>query len=150
MKQQLSKQRRKSRKLCKIAKNDCWSDDEIESSGNDAHVQLNNMPIPYQLCCRSSMQCVRGNAPNFDIVALIKEESGLEEIILCKVINESHTGNVDLTNLDPCGNDLILYTIGTNGTWTRSIYDVLSVLMVYADDSGKLMLHHPSLSEIKS
>ena len=36
MKQQLSKQWRKSWQLCKIAKNDCWSDDEIESSGNDA------------------------------------------------------------------------------------------------------------------
>ena len=47
MKQQLSKQRRKSRQLCKIVKNDCWSDDEIESSGNDAQVQLNNMQIPY-------------------------------------------------------------------------------------------------------
>ena len=50
----------------------------------------------------------------------------------------------------PCGNDPILYTIATSGTWTRSIDDVLSVLMVYADDSGKLMLHHPSLFEIKS
>lgn len=36
MKQQLSKKWRKSQQLCKIAKNDCWSDDEIESSGNDA------------------------------------------------------------------------------------------------------------------
>jgi len=150
MKQQLSKQRRKSRQLCKVAKNDCWSDDEIESSGNDAQVQLNNMQIPYQLRCRSSMQCVRRKAPNFDIVSLLKEESGLEEIILCKVIDESHTGNVELTNLDPCENDPILYTIGTSGTWTHSIDDVFPVLMVYADDSGKLMLHHPSLFEIKS
>ena len=55
MKQQLSKQRRKSWQLCKIVKNDCWSDDEIESSDNDAQVQLNNMQIPYQLCCHSSM-----------------------------------------------------------------------------------------------
>ena len=38
MKQQLSKQWRKSWQLCKIVKNDCWSDDEIESSGNDAQV----------------------------------------------------------------------------------------------------------------
>ena len=52
--------------------------------------------------------------------------------------------------MDPCKNDPILYTIGTNGTWTRSIDEVLPILMVYADDSGKIMLHHPSLSEIKS
>ena len=121
MKQQLSKQRRKSRQLCKIVKNDCWTDDEIKSSGNDAQVQLNNMKIPYQLRCRSSMQCVRGKNPNFNIVALLKEENGLEEIIFFKFINESHTGNVELTNLNPCENDPILYTIGTSGTWTRSI-----------------------------
>ena len=36
MKQQLSKQWRKSQQLCKVSKNDCWSDDEIESSCNDA------------------------------------------------------------------------------------------------------------------
>ena len=36
MKQQLSKQWRKSRKLCKIVKNACCSDDEIEFNGNDA------------------------------------------------------------------------------------------------------------------
>ena len=47
MKQQLSKQQRKSRKLCKIVKNYCWSDDEIESSGNDAQIQLNKMQIPF-------------------------------------------------------------------------------------------------------
>ena len=40
------------------------------------------------------MKCVRGKYPNFDIVSLLKEESGLEEIILCKVIDESHIGNV--------------------------------------------------------
>ena len=96
------------------------------------------------------MQCVRGKDPNFDIVSLLKEESGLEEIILYKVIDESHTENVELTNLDPCQNDPILYTIGTSGTWTRSIDDVLLILMVYADDNDKLMLHHPSLFEIKS
>ena len=78
MKQQLSKKWRKSRQLCKIVKNDCWSDDEIVSSGNDAEVQLNNMQIPYQLRCRSSMQCVKEKSPNFDTVALLKEESGLE------------------------------------------------------------------------
>ena len=108
------------------------------------------MQIPYQLRCRSSMQCVRGKDPNFDTVSLLKEEIGLEEIILYKVIDESHTGNVELTNLDPCENDPILYTIGTSGTWTHSIDDVFLVLMVYVDDSGKRMLHHPSLSEIKS
>ena len=61
------------------------------------------------------MHFVRGKAPNFDIVALVKEESGLEEIILCKVIDESHTGNVELTNLDPCENDPILYTLVSHG-----------------------------------
>ena len=55
MKQQLSKQWRKSWKICKIAQNDCWSDDAIDSSGNDAQVQLNNMQIPYHLHCHSSM-----------------------------------------------------------------------------------------------
>ena len=115
MKQQLSKQRRKSRKLCKIVKNYCWSDDEIESSGNDAQVQLYKLQIPYQLRCHSSMQCVRGKAPNFDTVSLLKEESGVEEIILCKVIDESHTGNLELTNLDPCENDPILYTLVSHG-----------------------------------
>ena len=100
MKQQLSKQRRKSQQLCKIVKNDCWSDDEIESSGNYAQVQLNNMQIPYQLHCRSSMQCVRGKSPNFDILSLLKEESGLEEIILYKVIVEFHIGNVELKHGD--------------------------------------------------
>ena len=38
MKQQLSIQRRKSWKLCKIARNDCWSDDGIEFSGNNDKV----------------------------------------------------------------------------------------------------------------
>lgn len=108
------------------------------------------MQIPYQLRCLSSMLCVRGKAPNFDTVSLLKEKSGLEEIILYKVVDESHIGNVELTCFDPCGNDPILHTIGTSGTWKRSIYDVLPILMVYADDSSKLMLHHPSLSEIKS
>ena len=150
MKQQLSKQWRKSWQLCKIAKNDWWSDDEIEVGGNDAQVQLNNMQIPYQLRCRSSMQCVRLKSPNFDIVFLLKEESGLEEIIFYKVIDESHTWNVELKCLDPCGNDPILYTIGTSGTWTCSINDVFPILMVYVDDSVKLMLHHPSLYEIIS
>ena len=104
------------------------------------------MQIPYELCCRSSMQCVRRKAPNFDSVSLLKEESGLEEITLYKVIDESYTWNVELSCLDPCGNDSVLYNIGTNGIWTCSIDDVFPVLMVYVDDSGKLMLHHPSRS----
>ena len=108
------------------------------------------MQIPYQLHCRSYMKCDRGKAPNFDTVSLLKEERVLEEMILYKFIDDSHTGNVELTNLDPCENDPILYTIGTSGTWTHSIDDVFPVLMVYADDSGKIMLHHPSLSKIKS
>ena len=126
------------------------NNDEIESSSNDAQVHLNNKKITYQLCCRSSMQCVREKYPNSVTLFLLKEESGLEEIIPCKVIDESHTWNVKLTNLDPCENDPILYTIGTSGTWTRSIDDVFPILMVYADDSVKLMLYQPSLSEIKS
>ena len=95
------------------------------------------------------MLCVRGKDPNFDNVSLIKEENGLEDIILCKVIDESHTRNFELTCLDPCGNDPILYTIGTNGTWTDSIDDVFPVLIVYAYDNGKTMIHHPSLFQIK-
>ena len=55
-----------------------------------------------------------------------------------------------MTCLDPCGDDPILYTVGTNDTWTHSMDDVLLVQMLYADESGKLMLQHPSLSEIKS
>lgn len=70
------------------------------------------------------MQCVRGKYPNFDIVSLLKQENGLEEIILYKFIDDSHTRNVELTCLDPCGNDPILYTIGTSGRWTRSIDDI--------------------------
>lgn len=57
------------------------------------------------------MQCVRGKDPNFYIDSPLKEESGLEEIILYKVIDESHIGNEELTCFDTCGNDPILYTI---------------------------------------
>ena len=46
MKKQLSKQPRKSRQSCKIVKNDCWSNDEIEYSGNDDQVWINNTQIP--------------------------------------------------------------------------------------------------------
>ena len=49
MKQQLSIQWWKSQQLYRIAKNDCWSDD-VESSGNDVQVQLNNREMPYELC----------------------------------------------------------------------------------------------------
>ena len=149
MKQQLSKQRRKSRKLCKIAKNDCWSD-EIEYSGNDDQVWFNNTQIPQQLHCHSSIQCVRGKYPNFDKVSLLTQENGLEEIILYRVIDESNTRNVELTCLDPFETDSILYTIGNSGTCTCSIDYVFPILMVYVDDSDKVMLHHPSFFEIKS
>jgi hypothetical protein len=91
------------------------------------------------------MQCVRGNVPNFDTISLLKGENGLEEIIICKVIDESHMRNLELTCLDPCGNDPILYIVGTNDMWTHSMHDVFPVQMVYADEGGKLMLHHPSL-----
>ena len=52
--------------------------------------------------------------------------------------------------LDPFGDDPILYAVSTNGTWTHTMDDAMLVQMVYADESGKLMFHHPSLSEIKS
>ena len=55
-----------------------------------------------------------------------------------------------MTRLDPCGNDPILYTIGTSGTWIHSMDDVFPVQMVYENESGKLMLHHPSFFKIKS
>jgi hypothetical protein len=51
---------------------------------------------------------------------------------------------------DPCGDDPILYTVSTNDTWAHTMDDVLLAQMVYSDESGKLMLHHPSISEIKS
>ena len=55
-----------------------------------------------------------------------------------------------LTCLDPCGDEPIRYIVGKNDTWTHTKDDVLPTQMVYVDESGKLMLHHPSLSEIKS
>jgi hypothetical protein len=36
------------------------------------------------------MQYVGGNVPNFDMVSLLKGENDLEEIIIYKVIDESH------------------------------------------------------------
>ena len=62
----------------------------------------------------------------------------------------SHTRNLELTTLVPCGHGPILYTVSTNDTCTHTMDDVLPIQMVYAFESGKLMLHHPSLSEIKS
>ena len=62
----------------------------------------------------------------------------------------SHIGNVELTTLVPCGDGPIICIVSTNDTWTHTMDDVLPVQMVYADESGELMLHHPSLSEIKS
>jgi hypothetical protein len=46
--------------------------------------------------------------------------------------------------------DPILYIVGTNDMWTHRMDDVLPVQMVCAYASGKLMLNHPSLFEIKS
>lgn len=85
-----------------------------------------------------------------DTVALLKRENGLEEIIIYKVIDESHIGNVELTFLDPCGNDLIIYIVGTSRTWKHSMDDVLLVQIVYVGKSGKFMLHHSLLSKTKS
>lgn len=149
MKQQLAIQWQKSPILSKITKKGYWSDDEIESNGNDVHVQLNNTVKPYELQCHSSIRFIRGKAPMFDTITLLKGEKYLEEIIIYKVIDESHIGNVEFTCLDPCSNDPILCTVGTSGTWTNSMDDVLPIQMVYANESGNLMLQHPSLFQIK-
>ena len=85
----MSIQWQKSHKLYKIAKNDCWSDDDI-SSGNDVDNQPSEMEIPYQLRGHSALQYVKGKAPNFDLVSLLKGENGLEQIIICKVIDEPY------------------------------------------------------------
>ena len=83
--------RQKSRKLyTRIAKNDCWSDDDVSNS-NDVMIQPNDREIRYQLGGRSTLQYVKGKAPKFGVVNLLKEENGLEEIIIYKVIDESHT-----------------------------------------------------------
>ena len=144
MKQQLSTQWWNSQQLYRIAKNDCWSKDD-----ND-QIQPNHREIPYQLRGRSTLHSVKGKAPNLYIIPLLKGDNDSKEIIICKVIDESHSGNLELTRLDPYGDDPILYTIGTNDTWTHSIDDVMHVEMVYADESGNIELHHPSLCEIKS
>ena len=52
--------------------------------------------------------------------------------------------------MDPFGDDFILYTISTNDTWTHIVDDIIPIQMVYVDESGNIMLHHPSLFEIKS
>ena len=65
-------------------------------------------------------------------------------------MDESHTINVELITLYPCADDPILYNVSTNDTWTHTMDDVLPIQMVYAYESGNLMLNHPSLSEIKS
>ena len=144
MRKQLFTQQWKAQKLYRIAKNDCWREDD------DDQIQPNHREIPYQLRGRSTLQSVKGKEPNFDTISLLKGDNGSEEIIICKVIDESHTINLELTRLDPCGDDPILYIVGTNDTWTHSMDDVMCIEMVYADESGKLMLHHPSLCEIKS
>lgn len=52
--------------------------------------------------------------------------------------------------MDPCGNDRIIYSVGTNDTFIYSIDDVFPIQMVYANESGMIMLQHISLSKIKS
>ena len=74
IKQQLYKRKRNSRQLGKIVKKDCCSDDEIESNCNDAQVQLNNMQIPYQLRCHSSIQCVRGKHQTSILFPFLKKK----------------------------------------------------------------------------
>ena len=48
MKQQLSIHRQKSQKWYRLAKTDCWSDDDVFNS-NDFENQPNDREIPYQL-----------------------------------------------------------------------------------------------------
>ena len=40
--------------------------------------------------------------------------------------------------------------VGIIGTWAHSVDDVLLVQMVYANENGNIMQHHPSFFEIKS
>ena len=80
----------KSYKLYRLVKTNCLSSDDV-SNGNDVENQPNDREIPYQLLGRSTVQYVKGKAPNIDTIALLKRENGLEEIIICKVIDESHT-----------------------------------------------------------
>ena len=76
------------------------------------------------------MQYVKGKEPKFDTISLLKGDNGLEETIICKVIYESHSRNLELTCLDLCRDDPIIYTIGTNDIWTHSMEDVMHVQMV--------------------
>ena len=48
MKQQLSIQQQKLGNLYRLAKTDCWSDNDV-SGGNDVENQPNDREIPYQL-----------------------------------------------------------------------------------------------------
>ena len=48
MKKQFSIHRQKSQNLYRLAKNDCWSDDDV-SNGNDVENQPNDREIHYQL-----------------------------------------------------------------------------------------------------
>ena len=48
MKQQLFIQRKKSQKLYRLEKIDCWSDDNASNS-NDVENQPNDREIPYEL-----------------------------------------------------------------------------------------------------
>ena len=73
------------------------------------------------------MQYVNGKTSNFDTFSLLKGENGLEVIIIFKVIDDSQTGNVELTILDSFGDDPILYTISTNDTWTHTMDGVLPI-----------------------
>lgn len=93
---------------------------------------------------------MRGNVPNFDIVSLLKGENVIEDIDISKVIDESQTWVLDLTYLDHCGNDPIIYIAGTNDMWTHNIHYVFHVHILYANEGVNLMLHHPSSIEIKS
>ena len=77
MKQQLSIQWQKSRKLYRLAKTDCWSDDDIASS-NDVENQPNDKEITCQLWGHSNLQYVKGKDPNFDTISLLKGGNGLK------------------------------------------------------------------------
>ena len=70
MKQQFSTQWRKSQQLYRIAKNDCWSEDD------DDQIQPNHREIPYQLRVLSTLQSIKGKEPNFDTNALLKGDNG--------------------------------------------------------------------------
>ena len=70
MKQQLYTQRRKAQKLYRITKKCCWSEDD------DDQIQPNHREIPYQLRGRSTLQFVKGKAPNFDTISLLKGDNG--------------------------------------------------------------------------